>query len=172
MEINKIEQELPLLNLRGENNCKIFNLISLDVNDRLNLLLNSIIELENKGIIGKEYESLLNDYTSLVIRNWVINRDIQNDCTSNKVLLLYFYSVPCEDCIKQGNVIDKVKINYGENLSVFVLNSGLDSSALEILLKSFNINETPSMVINSDVYQGIINEKDLNEIICDKLDNC
>ena len=171
-EISIVEQELPLLSLRGEGSCRILNTLSLDVNDKLNSILSSLVELERQGVSGETYDELLNDYTSLAVRGWILDRDIKQNCQDDSVSALYFFSVPCDECIDQGEIIGEMRRKYGEGFSVFVLNSDTDQPAVKILTKSFNITETPSMIIDSKPFIGKMSRDTLDNLICTKLNEC
>ena len=171
-EISIVEQELPLLSLRGDGSCRILNTLSLDVNDKLNSILSSLVELERQGVSGEAYDELLNDYTSLAVRGWILDRDIKLNCQDESVSAMYFFSVPCEDCIEQGEIIDEMRLKYGEGFSVFVLNSDIDQPAVKILTRSFNITETPAMIIDSKPFLGKMSRDSLDNLICTKLNDC
>ena len=171
-DITTVEQEIPLLSLRGEGSCRILSTLSLDVNERLNFILNNLIELENRGASGEVYDDLLIDYTSLVVRGWILDRDIKDSCDYSSVPTLYFYSVPCDDCIEQGKIIDGLRDKYGDRFPVFVLNSKIDQPAVKILTRSFNITETPALIIGSKAYQGKMSRETLDNEICVALGEC
>lgn len=171
-DISTVEQELPLLSLRGEGSCSILSTLSTDVNGRLNSILNNIIELENQGASGENYDKLVNDYTSLTVRGWILDKDIKQSCNENTLPTLYFYSVPCDDCLAQGEIITELRNKYGNKFSVFVLNAGIDQSAIKILTKSFNIDKTPALIIDSVPFQGFISKEDLENVICKELNEC
>jgi hypothetical protein len=171
-DIYLVEQELPLLSLRGEGSCTILYTLSSDVSSRLNLILDRIVELERRGVTGSEYDGLLKDYTSLTVRGWILDKDIKQSCLDTSVPILYFYSVPCDDCIEQGMILDRLREKYGRKLPVFSLNSGIDQPAIKILTKSFNITRTPAMIIDSLVIQGSVTEEALDKMICSRLKSC
>lgn len=171
-DISAVEQELPLLSLRGEGSCRILTTLSSDINGRLGNIAERIISIENQGVRGENYEKLIEDYTSLTVRGWILSRDIQQSCSGDRLTILYFYSVPCADCIEQGRVLDQMKEKYGNKISVFVLNRNIDQSAVNILANSFNITETPALVIESKAFEGIVTAGQLEDAVCVKTGDC
>lgn len=167
-----VEQELPLLSLRGEGSCTILSTLSSDVNSRLDSILGRIVELEEQGAGGGVYDGLVKDYTSLAVRGWILDKDIKQSCLDASVPVLYFYSVPCGDCIEQGMILDRLKEKYGKKLPVFVLNSDIDQPAVKILTRSFNITKTPAVIIDSRAMQGLVSEEALDKMICTRLKSC
>ncbi len=171
-DISVVEQELPLLSLRGEGSCRILSTLSSDVNYRLNRILEKIVELERQGANRDVYNKLLNDYTSLAVRGWILDKDIQQSCSSDSVIALYFYSVPCDDCVEQGEIFEEIEAKYGERFSVFVLNKDIDQPAINILARSFNITETPAIILDSRTFQGLMSRDALDTYVCKKLKEC
>lgn len=171
-DISTVEQEIPLLSLRGEASCNILPTLSTDVNDRLNRILNEIIDLEQNRKTNDAYNKLLNDYTSLAVRGWILDKDIKQSCGDDSVPTLYFFSVPCEDCIEQGKILTELREKYGKGFPVFSLNARADQPAIKILTKSFNITETPSLILDSTPIQGFVSKENLDNIICKKLRAC
>jgi len=171
-DISTVEQELPLLSMRGEGSCSILSTLSSDVSAKTDFILERIVELETRGASKDVYDSLIADYTSLAVRGWILSKDIQQSCIDNSVPVLYFYSVPCDDCIEQGKIIDAMKDRYGKKLQVFALNSQVDQSSVKILTKSFGVERTPAMLIESRTFQGLVSEEALDKMICKKLKSC
>ncbi|MBI4894411.1 MAG: thioredoxin family protein [Candidatus Aenigmarchaeota archaeon] len=171
-DISTVEQELPLLSMRGEGSCSVLSTLSSDVNAKIDSILGKIVDLEQRGASKEVYDSLLGDYTSLAVRGWILSKDIQQSCIDNSVPVLYFYSVPCDDCIDQGRIIDVLKEKYGEKLQVFAINHQIDQSSVRILAKSFGIDRTPAILIESRTFQGLVSEDALDKMVCTKLKSC
>ena len=171
-DISTVEQELPLLSMRGEGSCSVLSTLSSDVNTKIDSILRKIVDLETRGASKEVYDSLLGDYTSLAVRGWILSKDIQQSCIDNSVPVLYFYSVPCDDCVEQGKIIDGLKEKYGKRFQVFALNREIDQSSVKILTKSFGIDRTPAILIESRTFQGLVSEEALDNMICTKLKSC
>lgn len=126
--------------------------------------------------LGKKLEEenpdskdLRREYAFLSTKAWILNSHLKEKC-KGKVVVLYFYSVPCQNCIKQGNILDKVREEkFKQELSVFVLNSDLDEPIVNTLKTAYSIKKTPSLVIGDQTYSGLVKEENLTEIISKEL---
>ena len=110
------------------------------------------------------------DYSLLSVRAWILNSYVTEKCVEDKVVILYFYSVPCSDCIKQGNILDDLREKkFKDRLRVFVLNYDSDEEIVKVLKKTYNITETPSIVIGNSTYVGLMERDKLSDIILKSL---
>jgi len=107
-----------------------------------------------------------------LIKDWILQGKIRQDCGTNSVSVLYFYDTKnCDDCIIQGNILSILKSSFKEKLMVFPLDKNINLTMLRILMNRYNITKIPSVVINDEVYSGIVSEKDLKKILCSGLTN-
>ncbi len=113
----------------------------------------------------KEYEDIKKDYNLLLIRYWIITNKLEKNCGENIVDVIYFYSnKKCDDCKDQGIYLDSIKKQYPE-IMIFALDKDLNLSTTEILTKSFNITEVPSLIINGQSYSGLKNKEEIIKLI-------
>jgi len=128
------------------------------------------VSLENQKSTSKRLSELEKDYSLLSVRAWILNSYVIEKCPEDKVVVLYFYSVPCPECIKQGNILDELREErFKDKLRVFVLNVDSDESIVQVLKKTYNITETPSIVIGDSSYVGLMERDKLSEIIFNSL---
>ncbi|HEX54917.1 MAG: hypothetical protein DRO94_01525 [Candidatus Altiarchaeales archaeon] len=118
---------------------------------------------------GREFEDLRRDYALLSIKAWILNKYLEKRCNGNISVILYFYSVPCEECIQQGYILDRIREKFNNSVLIFVLNVDLDEPIVNTLKTTYSIRETPSIVINEETYSGLIQEENLTEIIRNSL---
>jgi len=90
---------------------------------------------------------------------------LKEKCYLNDHVILYFYSVPCEKCIKQGNILDQLRENKVKNMKVFVLDVNVDEPIVQTLKKTYNITATPAIIINEKKYEGLIQQEELEKLI-------
>lgn len=113
----------------------------------------------------KEYEDIKKDYNLLLIRYWIITNKLEKNCDKNIINIIYFYSnKKCDDCKDQGIYLDSIKKQYPE-IMIFALDKDLNLSTIDILAKSFNITEVPSLIINGKSYSGLKNKEKIIELI-------
>ncbi|MFH1125644.1 MAG: hypothetical protein V1703_00830 [Candidatus Altiarchaeota archaeon] len=128
--------------------------------------------------LGKEldendprFEEIRRDYALLSTKAWILNSYVKDRCNSDAVVLLYFYSVPCEECIQQGYILDELREEYKNRLLVFVLNSDLDEPIVNTLKITYNIQKTPAIIIDEKTFTNLTGKPQLMEVINQKLQN-
>jgi thiol-disulfide isomerase/thioredoxin len=124
-----------------------------------------LVSLQGQNSQGN-VDELAKDYSLLSVRAWILNSYVNEKCKEDKVTLLYFYSVPCKDCTEQGKILDELREKtFQNNIRVFVLNVNYEEPIVQVLKKTYNITETPSIVIGSSTYTGLISKENLSGII-------
>ncbi|HDI72853.1 MAG TPA: hypothetical protein ENF58_01830 [Candidatus Altiarchaeales archaeon] len=163
--VENLQLEYAYLSIIGEDlSCDSLSLLVSETTKKVRDLGR---ELETeKG----DFEDLRRDYALLSTKAWILNRYMKDKCGNNVVVVLYFYSVPCQECIEQGHILDELREkNFHDKLIVFVLNADLDEPIVNMLKKTHNISSTPALVIEDKTYKGLIERERLKEIISEKL---
>jgi len=168
-DLENAQLEYMFLTLKAKESCQILSSLTNDLTSRLYSVLNELIKLEEKQ--DRRVIELKNDYTMLAIRAWILKSNTKEVCQEDVLPILYLYSIPCEDCLKQGKILDEIKTIYPEKVLTFTIDSGVDLPIVQTIVKSYNITKTPALVVEGDVYQGLITKEELKSIICSKLKN-
>ena len=169
------EVELEMLYFQGlpdTYSCDFLNAIVKKTNNNLDTLAGELTQYSDKNLLftAQEIKNIKTMYTSLLIKDWLLQERIKKSCGTNTVTVLYFYSTEgCDDCITQGNVLTLLKSSFKEKLMVFSIDRQIDLSMINILMDRFNVTTTPALVIGDITYRGIIGKNELKNIICDKL---
>lgn len=172
IETSVQELELEILyfqNLNEPYSCDFLNEIVRTTNNKLDELAGQISSYsEDRILLTKvDVENLKKMYTSLLIKDWLLQERIKKTCGTDVVTVLYFYNRKgCQDCLVQGNILSSLKDSFKEKLMVFPLDVDLNSYMVNILMKRFNITSTPSVVIEDTVYRRIASKSELSSIIC------
>lgn len=118
----------------------------------------------------KELNFLKREYTLAELRYWLFLNDVREICNDDNVYILYFYSnADCDECRTQGVILSFLKDNFRERLLVFALDSDFkDEPLLSIIKNSFNVTISPTLVINDEKHEGLIEKGKLLNIICSK----
>jgi hypothetical protein len=114
-------------------------------------------EYERYNEPSEEYKILKEQYAQLSIRTWIIAKNQYEKCNRNIVHGLYFYSADCQDCIKQGEELDKLSIkvrNQDKDTVLFPIDFYLNETIVKNLEEYYKINSTPALIINDKVFQG------------------
>jgi len=124
-----------------------------------------LIELE--GSRSDRFFELKKQYSLLSIRAWILNNYLNDKCNDRKIILLYFYSIPCPDCEKQGKELDELRKYLKNDIKIFVLDGGLDLPMINTLKKTYEVNVTPSIVFGNKTFSGFIVKDELVKVLSD-----
>lgn len=165
-------QELSSSGEPSKDSCNFLNAIVRKTNKNLDALAGELTQYSEKNVLftTQEIRNIKKTYTSLLIKDWLLQERVKKNCGTKIVTVLYFYSTEgCDDCITQGNVLTLLKSIFKEKLMVFPIDIQIDLSMTEILMNRFNITTTPTIVINEKPYKGIIGKAELMNMICEEL---
>jgi hypothetical protein len=169
------EIELEMLYFQGldpEESCPFLREVVRKTNNQLDIFAEQLGGYSDKRILFTrgDVTNIKNKYTSLLIKDWILQEKIKKDCNATVVSILYFYSTEgCDDCILQGDILTLLKEKFKDRLMVFPLDVEIDNDMVEILSGGFNITSTPALVINDRKYSGIITKEPLEGLICYEL---
>ena len=141
-------------------------------NNKLDIFANQLGAYSDRNILFTrgQVTDLKTKYTSLLIKDWLLQEKIKTDCGANVVSVLYFYSTEgCNDCIVQGDILTLLKEVFKDKLMVFPLDVGIDSDMVKILMARFDIEPMPTIVVNNEKYEGVITKEQLSGIICSEI---
>lgn len=165
-DLKNIQEEYILLGLRGEESCDILSHVLSDTTRNLNSAVNELIRLDATERDEKAYAELKKDYTLLTIKAWTLRSTLNENCAQKVLPVLYFYSVPCNNCVEQGKVIDELKSVHKNNVSFYVLDKDFNHPLIKILVESLNVKSAPAIVINSVNYGDLSEKQTLNKVVC------
>ncbi|MEM5790728.1 MAG: hypothetical protein QXP77_01625 [Candidatus Aenigmatarchaeota archaeon] len=166
-DLENAQLEYMFLTLKAKGSCQILSSLTNDLTSRLYSILNELIKLEGRQ--DQRLADAKNDYTMLAIRAWILKSNTKEVCEEDVLPILYLYSVPCDECLEQGKILDEIKVIYPNKVLTFTIDSGVNLPIVQTLIKSYNITKTPALVIEEEVYQGLISKEEIKGIICSKL---
>lgn len=106
-------------------------------------------------------------YSILEIKHWLLLQRAAKECKLPLAFIIYFYedSKNCPQCEDQGYILTYFREKY-PFLRIYSFDYNLDLAALKTLKSVFRLqDETPIMVINSDVYYGYKSKDELETIM-------
>lgn len=116
----------------------------------------------NSDVIGlKKYYSLLE------IKDYLLMQKVSERCGIKSIFVLYFYADKnnCDDCVKQGYVLDSLREKYPE-FRVYSFDYNLDLSAVRALISIYKIpNTLPALVINKQVQPGFTSMEQIEKML-------
>ncbi|MDD5331772.1 MAG: conjugal transfer protein TraF [Candidatus Nanoarchaeia archaeon] len=124
-----------------------------------------------------DYQNLKRDYLLAQIKYWLLDKQSKEICRRDSVSILYFYTNECADCETQSYVLTYLKELFGERLLVFSIDSEFKEEPLvDILLKTYGVNEFPTLVIEEKSHSGLLESDGLKEEVCsyfkDSVEQC
>ncbi len=148
-------------------NCKFLSALLDDTSKEMWFVRDELVKLESdpKNVDLNNYKELKRDYSLVSTRAWILNSVIKEKCDEGVAVVLYFYSIPCDKCLEQGNILDDLRSDFGSKLRVFVLDMGIDEPIVKTLKSTYLITETPSMVIGNQTFQGFVDKNMLKDAI-------
>lgn len=142
--------------------------------ENINKLEEARIKLE--GYLSEnEYEEfniLKRDYILSEIRYWLLAKQTKEICLQNNVLILFFYTTKenCLYCSIQGEILTSLKDKFKEKVLIFSLDAEFEKEPMINSLKqTYGITSLPTLVIEDKVYSNLIEEKQLQKIICSQI---
>lgn len=118
---------------------------------------------QNIGATSPDILQLKRFYSLLEIKDYLLMKRITERCGKKIIFAFYFYtnSDKCDDCIRAGNTLTKLREKYPE-LRVYSFDYLLDLSVIKTLISIFDIKDAlPAMVMGDKVIYGY---KDLDEL--------
>lgn len=138
------------------------------LSDQLNTLSGKIEYLQSSSGESEELLQLKKQYSLLEIKDYLLMKEITNRCGQKSVFILYFYTTSenCSECVKQGYVLTSLREKYPA-LRVYSFDYGLNLSAVETLIKIYDIADTklPALVSDRQVYTGFHSVEDIEKLI-------
>jgi len=124
-----------------------------------------LAELESKkGKMDSEVLELKKDYSSMQLRNYLLQQKMDARCGYRHNVIIYFYSnenyTPETD---EGLQIGKVDKEFGVYTYHFDIN--VDSPIVRGLKAAYNIKTTPTLIINGEKYEGFLTADELRAIL-------
>ncbi len=135
--------------------------------DKLSHTENDRGEKDDDVIYLKKYYSLLQ------VKDFLLSKKLAEKCgvVKKPVFIIYFYSNKgnCQDCIKEGYVLTRLKEKYPE-LRVYSFDYNLDLSVIDSLKAIYRITDNmPALVIDDKTYTGFRSVVELEKLLPDTL---
>lgn len=174
--INKFQNEQEQLNLLIDG-IDVTNM--LYESNKCNASLSDIFSLKNdvgkevsnlEDRLGKEDEYVLLKkelYQLVEIKTFLLTKKLRDECNYSYDNILFFYSNSDKDKLSmrrsedQGYILDNLYLRNKEKIFIFSFDINNENPALMALKKSYNITQSPSLVINGKLYSGF---RSINEI--------
>lgn len=167
--LEKIEKSLEstqleylYINSLGDKiSCDALKTMVDETNNNLWQIGRQLVEMESDAASERFFEAK-RQYSLLSVRAWILNNYLKDRCKGDDIIVLYFYSIPCEDCIAEGKILDELREGeYKDRMKVFVLDAGLNLDIINTLKKSYNVSTTPFIVVGNKTFAGFTSKEQL-----------
>ncbi|RMF55529.1 hypothetical protein D6745_02005 [Candidatus Woesearchaeota archaeon] len=156
--------------LSREENCEA---VTKTFNEYIKTLEEARIRLENykedATLRSQEFDLLWRDYTIAQLRYWLLAKRTKEICDEDYVTVLYFYSTKkeCPDCEEQAFVLTYFKKLLKDKILIFALDSNFEQEPMiSILKKTFEVSTYPTIVVQDEKFEGLVDKKELKEVLC------
>ena len=120
---------------------------------------------ETRGADDPEVEALKRYYSLLQIKDYILMNKVREKCGEQVEFIVYFYGKNCDECVRQGNVLTKIRQDYPQ-LRVYAFDYDLDVSAIKTLIAINRVKpKLPALLIGEENYYGFKSVEQLHEII-------
>ncbi|NBD74078.1 hypothetical protein GVX82_03485 [Patescibacteria group bacterium] len=174
-EIRSIEENISIDILSLETQFDLLEQVSCEAIKENSVLTRQLGELAQKlefaegqfGVEDPEVLRLKRSYTLLLLKDYLLMKQVANKCEIEPIFLFYFYSNQgdCRDCIKQGHVLTELQQEY-PRLRIYAYDYNLDLSVLDTLRSIYGLTgELPALVIDEEPIYGFQTVADIEELI-------
>jgi len=149
--------------------CPVFEATLQNSIKDLNSALESLQSYKSSAIFNqREFELLSQSYILENFRYWFLAKRTKELCNTDIVTVLYFYSdESCPTCPDQGTILSYYKRVFQDSLRVFPINLDFDEDgSVQAVVKRYDIDSTPTLVVDDDKYEGVISKESLKPILC------
>ncbi|MFA6397536.1 MAG: hypothetical protein WDK96_01660 [Candidatus Paceibacterota bacterium] len=145
---------------------------SVSFEDQLNQELNGMAKkvkyMEDQ--LGSDNSNVIlikTQYSLLQIKDYLLVRELATRCKKKISVFIYFHDLECTtDCSNQSLVLDEISSLY-PSIRVYWFDRNLQTPAVQTLVSMFQIEKTPSLVINDKTYTGFKSISDIEKLIPD-----
>ena len=122
----------------------------------------------------EEFKLIRREYTIAQFNYWLLAKKYKSLCNANLSTVLFFYDEEkkCPDCSDQGYVLTYLKNIFNDQLLVFAIYGKYEPEPMvEIIKRTYNISEYPTLVIEDDTFTGFMGEDEVKEQVCRVINN-
>ncbi|GEM_PF-2333557 len=147
------------------------------LSDELNEIRHLLVSFEkDQNFENKEYDLLVREYFLTEIQVYLLLENFRSGCDDSINTLVFFYGLE-GNSEQQGVIIDAL---FKERGDIFVItlkkdyNDGVDTLGakdplFDLFEDHFTIGQTPTLIVNGEKYEGLINYPTLNELVGEKI---
>lgn len=126
---------------------------------------------QSQGADDPDVLQLKKYYSLLQVKDYLLMQELSGKCDTEIHSLLYFYASDCDECLNQGYILTEFKKEYPE-LRIYSFDSDLDFSVIGTFASLYDFQDVyPTLIIDDEIYQGFMDEQQLEELFPDLIAN-
>lgn len=138
-------------------------------NENLFPLLSLLDQARQNGL-QNDYQTVRQRFQAANAKLYFSLRKFENRCTNTEGLkhpILYFFpdNANCTDCQIQAQILNEVRDACENPIQIFAFPVEGGIEPVDLLVKDFSIDKTPSLVIGEKVYEGVQSKSTLNNLL-------
>ncbi len=148
----------------GEETCEVMTARIFDLKEEIRKVGEDLGSYSRFSFFRKkDYDYLKRKYFLLELRFFSLVKEANNDCGKPYLPVLFFYEIDDEDSERQGFILQDLSKEYERELVVLSLDLDYeDEPLLDTIVRSYNISSGPSIIIDDEVYEGLLYAGELN----------
>ncbi len=154
-----LEAEGLLLDVLGSERACPFLLRQIEVSGKAaDEMAGRLMQYEESRKFGESFTVLKEQYTSLLVREWLFARKAISVCgnPSARTVLYLYTNRNCPVCTSQGIVLDAQKRRMGQGLLVFPVDTDLGIPVVSGIVEAYNVTEYPFLVVDGEPLAGFV----------------
>ncbi len=184
----KLESDLKTMNARmldlenmealstlSNDSCVYLEKQLIDMREQLEDIASQAIAMEQDLKTNtEEYKSLKKNLMATRMRYWILAERMKDTCHSNMTTVLYFYATKtkCEDCLRQGIILEHLNSKLGNILMISPVDMDEDLYTINIMKAVYNVTYAPTMIFDREkVFRGLTSEDEILSYLCEKYNN-
>ncbi|KHO47668.1 MAG: hypothetical protein QT00_C0002G0328 [archaeon GW2011_AR5] len=136
---------------------------------RLPDIVRQKVELGRRFDIGDipsdQAEVLKKQYLLSLSKYWLFSEVSKKQCRVGNPGIVFFFD-SSEASREQGRILDYLVYKSDENITVFAFNTEWDEPLMRLVMISYNVTGTPTVVIDDVSYSGLQTREKLAETLC------
>ncbi len=130
----------------------------------------ALLDQSRQNSLQDHYESIRQQFQATNAKVYFSLKLFEQKCTDTEGLnqpILYFFpdNQTCSDCLLQAQILNEIRDTCGKPLQIFAFPSNTETQPVSLLVKDYQIDKIPALVIDEKLYEGVQGKKFLESIL-------
>ncbi len=138
-------------------------------NERLFPLLSLLDQARQNGL-QNDYSTVRQRFQAANAKLYFSLKKFEYKCPESNALkqpILYFFpdGANCNECLIQAQILNEIRDSCHQQIQIFAFPVEGGIEPVDLLVKDYSIEKTPSLVIGEKVYEGVQSKSTLNQLL-------